>query len=278
MPPDSEKKPDKNYLEAAKPIIAGSEPTNQQAKNFRDVLQLEKYAPNTVETYTFYFSELLKNDITDENIKKFVRRFNNNVSRAALKKIRSYLKIHYEIPPIKGRKKTNTLRYLEPEEIKKIVKHLSWKGKIDYATGILVMYETGLRISELLSISLLNIDFNQNRIRGIGKGRVEYEVNISHGTAQLLAHLGELREEGERLFQKQRKVWAKELRKEAQQCLGKPVTPHWIRHSCGTNLAKKGLNLRELQLYLRHKHIGTTIIYEHATNQESVLQKIKKII
>jgi len=144
-----------------------------------------------------------------------------------------------------------------------------------------LLYATGMRVSELVSLSLEDIDLESGFVRCFGKGGKERLIPMhERAVRELETYLEESRPKlapaGEKaLFVNRRggrltrqgfwlilKNYAKELGMEAL------VTPHTIRHSIATHLLHSGrINLRELQEFLGHANISTTQIYTHLTSE-----------
>lgn len=145
-----------------------------------------------------------------------------------------------------------------------------------------LMYATGVRCSELVSIKLGDIDFNNKLIRVWGKGKKERIVLFgekAHKTVEKYISVerppmvatnpsdylfvnytgGPLTQRSvQRIFEMFRKFLK----------INKNLTPHKIRHSFATHLLNQGVDLRVIQELLGHKTIATTEIYTHVTSQE----------
>ncbi|MCA9509032.1 MAG: site-specific tyrosine recombinase XerD [Myxococcales bacterium] len=154
--------------------------------------------------------------------------------------------------------------------------NFSSRGQRDAAI-IGVLYATGLRVSELISLKLSDIDVDLGFLRIIGKGQKERLVPLNEKALSLLeAYLGDARvrllgqRQSELLFIRKhglglsrQSVW-KIIKKYAQLAgLGNDLSPHQLRHSFATHLLEGGINLRALQLLLGHADLATTEIYTH---------------
>lgn len=143
-----------------------------------------------------------------------------------------------------------------------------------------LLYGTGLRISELVSLTLHDVDFENCVIRCIGKGNKERIVPIGdyiidslhvylevrplffkHGTNDYLF----LNNHGLAMT---RQGFFKILKKLLQEKgISKDVSPHTLRHSFATHMLEQGADLRVIQELLGHSDLATTRIYTHITNQ-----------
>ncbi|MDI6799112.1 MAG: site-specific tyrosine recombinase XerD [Actinomycetota bacterium] len=143
-----------------------------------------------------------------------------------------------------------------------------------------VFYATGVRVSELVSIKIEDIDFESGYIRVFGKGSKERVVPIgSYGLAAVDNYLKNGRAKlakGDRqgfLFLNQRgrpltRQGCWKILKAYSKAAGiKEISPHALRHSFATNLLQAGADLRSVQEMLGHADISTTQIYTHVSRE-----------
>ena len=145
-----------------------------------------------------------------------------------------------------------------------------------------LMYATGLRISEVISLEFKNIDFEECIVRVMGKGSKERIVPINdYALDALNTYLEEYRplmvktEVNNYLFlnnhgkQMTRQGIFKMIKAEClKKGITKDISPHTIRHTFATHLLENGADLRIIQELLGHSDISTTQIYTHLTNEE----------
>lgn len=141
-----------------------------------------------------------------------------------------------------------------------------------------VMYATGLRVSELINLSLDDLHLDLGLIKTIGKGDKERLLPIGKTAIkwlnnyfeqtrdQLVAKYGEKKQvflnfRGQKLTRQS--IWRMIKKYIAQVGITKDVTPHTLRHSFATNLLANGADLRVVQELLGHSDISTTQIYTH---------------
>ncbi len=144
------------------------------------------------------------------------------------------------------------------------------------------LYATGLRVSELSSLTLGNINLDHGFVRTIGKGNKERLVPIGRSAIRaILKYLQEARgsflkqgctspyiflnRSGSKLSRVS--IWA--IVKRAAILSGAPVniSPHVLRHSFATHLVANGADLRAVQEMLGHASISTTEIYTHIAKE-----------
>ena len=141
-----------------------------------------------------------------------------------------------------------------------------------------MLYATGMRVSEVASLTLEDLDLEAGTVRCMGKGSKErvmplyaeaanaVRTYLDQGRSRLLgANEGErtlfLNPRGERLTRQG--LWLI-IKGYAQQLgLQDRVTPHTLRHSFATHMLNGGAGLREVQRLLGHANISTTQVYTH---------------
>ncbi len=144
-----------------------------------------------------------------------------------------------------------------------------------------LMYATGIRVSELVSLNLLHINIENGYIRCFGKGAKERIVPLGDVAARYLKEYlargrSKLVKAGkeEALFVNQhgrrltRQGFWKIIKKYAMKAkIETKITPHTLRHSFATHLLENGADLRSVQEMLGHVDISTTQIYTHLTTK-----------
>lgn len=139
-----------------------------------------------------------------------------------------------------------------------------------------VLYATGLRVSELVGLTLKQLDLRRGVVRPLGKGgkeRVVPMVALAVDKVQLYLDQGRPRllhgrtspyvfvnHRGGKLS---RQGFWKLLRQYALKAGVKTLSPHTLRHSFASHLLSRGANLRVLQMLLGHADLATTQIYTH---------------
>ncbi|MCR3923410.1 MAG: site-specific tyrosine recombinase XerD [Firmicutes bacterium] len=145
-----------------------------------------------------------------------------------------------------------------------------------------LIYATGIRVSELMSLDVTDVNLDAGFIRCMGKGSKERIVPLG---SVAIRHVGEyvgrgrpkmirlsteaamfVNQHGKRLT---RQGFWKILKKYAQQAgISKDITPHTMRHSFATHLLDNGADLRSVQEMLGHADISTTQIYTQVTRHK----------
>ena len=140
------------------------------------------------------------------------------------------------------------------------------------------LYACGLRVSELISLRLSDLFFDEDFIRVMGKGSKQRLVPIEKYTQKQISYYIEhqrkqlkiakghedyvfLNRRGRQLT---RAMIFTIVRRTAEDIgLKKTISPHTFRHSFATHLLENGANLRAIQLMLGHENITTTEVYVH---------------
>ncbi|HEY7825688.1 MAG TPA: site-specific tyrosine recombinase XerD [Candidatus Acidoferrales bacterium] len=173
--------------------------------------------------------------------------------------------------------------FLSVEEVDRLLRQpdaSSVAGLRDKAM-IELMYSTGLRVSELCSVRVNDLQIDEGCLRCIGKGNKERLVPIGRRALEILRqYLAQSRPAllGERtspyLFLSTRAnrisrvIFWKTLSDYGRKVgLRKSLAPHMLRHSFATHLLDRGADLRAVQLMLGHSDISTTQIYTHVVEE-----------
>lgn len=143
-----------------------------------------------------------------------------------------------------------------------------------------VLYATGMRVSELISIKMSDVHLYMGFLRVVGKGNKERMIPLGEKASTALtdyinsgrALLIKNKEEPGCVFVNHhgrplsRQGFWKTLKKIAADAgINKELTPHTLRHSFATHLLENGADLRSVQEMLGHADISTTQIYTHVT-------------
>ena len=174
-------------------------------------------------------------------------------------------------------------KYLTEEEVSRLLdegyKPGTNEGQRD-AVMMELLYATGLRVGELVSLNVGDVNLEESYVRCLGKGSKERIVHLYPKAAQELQNymrhsrlvmLGKRKDEqalfvnhrGERLTRQ----WVWSVLKTYAQAAGiqSSITPHTLRHSFATHLLQNGASLRHVQELLGHSSISTTQVYTHLT-------------
>ncbi len=183
-----------------------------------------------------------------------------------------------------GTKGIKLPRVLSEDEVERLLKQPDLTAPEGFRdrTMLEVLYATGMRVSELINLTLERVDLNMKYIIAFGKGSKERIVPLGSVAAGFLQqYLNEVRP---KLTHEERKtnivflaMGGHELTRQRfwqiirtygkEAGITKALTPHIMRHSFATHLLDNGADLRSVQELLGHSDISTTQIYTHLTNK-----------
>lgn len=280
-------------------------------KDYRDYLKIERgLSKNSIENYTFDIQRLCrfldKNNsdispikISEEQVQHFIYEVSKEVNPRSQSRIISGLKSFFNYLIFEDYRKTNPLELIEtPKTGRKLPDVLSVEdidnliGAIQFnsdseATRLLAhrnkailetLYSCGLRVSELITLKISDLFFDEGFIKITGKGNKQRFVPIGKSTQKYIEiYKNECRNHfpiqkgfedtlflnrrGKQLSRAMIFTIIKDLATEIE--LTKTISPHTFRHSFATHLLENGADLRSIQLMLGHESITTTEVYMH---------------
>ena len=173
--------------------------------------------------------------------------------------------------------------FLSVEEVERLLAQPDTSSAIGLRDKAIIelMYSTGIRVSELASIRVGDLQMEAGCLRCIGKGNKERLVPVGKkALAVVEAYMKRSRPEllkdnaSANLFLNQRgrpmdrvMIWKMMGRYGRKAALRKPLKPHTLRHSFATHLLDRGADLRSVQMMLGHSDISTTQIYTHVVEE-----------
>ncbi|MFN8324740.1 MAG: site-specific tyrosine recombinase XerD [Flavobacteriaceae bacterium] len=274
-------------------------------KSFQHYLRIERgLSKNTIDNYTFDIEKLCffladkqinvtPIEIKDEVLQQFVYEISKSVNARSQSRIISGLKSFFsylifedyridnpmeliETPKI-GRKLPDTLSL---NEIDKLIAAIDLSKEEGHRNKAIIetLYSCGLRVSELVSLKISDLFFDEGFIKVTGKGNKQRFVPIAKSTQNLIEiyqksirnHLQIYKKDEDTLFLNRRGkqltramifTIIKNLAIEIN--LQKNISPHTLRHSFATHLLENGADLRSIQMLLGHESITTTEVYVH---------------
>ena len=274
-------------------------------EDYQNYLKLERgLSENTISGYTRDLEKLVlfletidlaisPVKIESSSIKEFVYEISKNVSPRSQARIISGLRSFFSYLVFEGYRKSNPTDLLETPKIGlKLPDTLSESeinsliAAVDLShpqgernrTILETLYSCGLRVSEIITLKISDLFFEEGFIRVLGKGNKERFVPI-HSRAQQLIDLYIktdrnkiepqkgfedtifLNRRGKGLTRQMIFIILKNLAEKIG--LHKKISPHTFRHSFATHLLKNGADLRAIQQMLGHESITTTEVYVH---------------
>ena len=170
----------------------------------------------------------------------------------------------------KGRRAQRLPRWLEYSEIQKLIRYCETKGRMREGLIIRILFDGGLRASELCNLKMGDFDAKRNRLRYIGKGNKEAVVSLTNQTAsRLAAYIDRMVIlPGDRIFPMGRCRLFTLISDAGKAALDKRISPHTLRHSLASYLLHKGVDIDKVRRYMRHTSLATTAVYLHANPKD----------
>jgi len=228
-------------------------------KNFKD---------QTVET-------VVRKYITKKSVMGMSGRTNNRFISSLKKFLKFFLKDNYiNFINVKSPKFSNKLpNILNVEEMERLLNFMPVKYEDFLDKAILeVLYSSGLRVSELVTLQKKNIDFEEGMIKVIGKGQKERIIPIGLKALDAIKRYINVKpnDYGDYFFvnKKCKTINIRYIQRMIKKrCLlagiHKDISPHTLRHSFASHILQSSGNLRVVQELLGHSNINTTQIYTH---------------
>lgn len=278
---------------------------NSYIKSYQSYLKIERgLSKNTVENYSFDIErlclflttngiEVSPIQISEETVQQFIYSVSTQVNARSQARIISGLKSFFGYlifedyrvdnplelieTPKTGRKLPDILSVDEIDSLISAVDLTSNEGERNRAM-LETLYGCGLRVTELVSLKISDLFFDEGFVKITGKGNKDRFVPIGKAAQKYIliykdsmrVHLNIKKEFGDTLFLNRRGgqltramifTIIKDLAVKVE--LNKKISPHTFRHSFATHLLENGADLRSIQLMLGHESITTTEIYLH---------------
>ncbi len=270
---------------------------------YLDYLKYNKnYSDKTIKNYKldlkdyFHFLEqesLNYQEVTYEDLRYLFKHFESlKLSNKSIRRHISSIKGFYRYLTLENKvldnpflyvslpkKESKLPRYLTYEELLEIFQEMPLKTNYDLRNRLILefLYATGIRVSEIISISISDLDFFNQSVKILGKGKKTRIVYYNDVVKKLLekyldiypklnkkglAYLF-LNQKGDPLTTSGVSYIINQVIKKIS--FKKHITPHMLRHSFATHLLNNGCDLSTVQELLGHSSISTTGIYTHVT-------------
>lgn len=278
-----------------------------KVEDFLSFLEYEKkYSENTIDSYRRDLEEFcsyIENHKIDYTCMKYsdVSQYliylgSTNLSSTSISRHMSSIRSFYEYMMKNGNVENSPFKLVRgPKKAKKLPNYLQYEEFLDLVRAcdetplgvrnrliLELLFATGIRVSEAISIKLKDINFKNREIKITGKGNkarivyfnkicqeimskyvLEARQSILKGKKSdylLVNHLGNpltrvgLADILNRLIQKS--------------ALKHKISPHTLRHTFATLMLNEGMDIREVEELLGHARLSTTSIYTHVSNEE----------
>lgn len=276
-------------------------------KDFENYLKnVRKYSLNTVNSYIsdinifleyLHIQKLNYKDVNHEVIRSYLKYLDEKkYKNSSINRILSSLNDYYNYltkckvtkynyfedinRPRKEKRLPNFINYSEYMSLLAIVE--KEENEFLKARNLLlleILFDTGLRVSEVVNIEINNINKKEQSIKVLGKGNKErivyygdYAKNYLEDYLNLRRNINIVDKEYlflnknyTRLTRRGVEYLISDISKKA--LLRQKISPHTLRHSFATEMLNNGCDIRSVQELLGHKSLSTTGIYTHVTNE-----------
>lgn len=278
---------------------------SKRISDFRDYLKIERgLSANTIENYHFDLRKLTNflsltansvspSDISADELQEFIYNLSKHVKPSSQARVISALKSFFQYliftdvrddnplelieTPRTGRKLPDTLSIDDIDKLISAINIDTAEAQRNHAI-LETLYGCGLRVSELVSLKISDLFFDEGFVKITGKGNKQRFVPIGRAAADAInlykndsrKKLSIVKGDEDTLFLNRRgkqltraMIFTIIKRLAAEISLEKTIGPHTFRHSFATHLLENGADLRSIQLMLGHESITTTEIYVH---------------
>jgi tyrosine recombinase XerC len=267
---------------------------------FKRYLEIEKnYSPHTILNYSLDLDDF-KQFLGESSVEKieylFLRKYlanlkGKNLGTRTIARRLSTLRSFFKFLAREGFIKANPMlslsspklekhlpSFLTEEEVIKLIEAGQGKEERDLRDRAILetFYSTGIRIAELVSLDLADVDFISGIVKVKGKGKKERIVPIGDKALQAIRQYLEKRSrESQAIFlnKRDRRITDRGVRNIVKKYINMVglrhgISAHTLRHSFATHLLNRGADLRSVQELLGHSSLSTTQIYTHLTTEK----------
>src|SRR6185437_5109206 len=181
--------------------------------------------------------------------------------------------------------------FVEQKDIKTLFDYVefpdTWEGKTNRLL-LMIFYQTGIRLSELINIKESHVDTSKGSIKVLGKGNKERIIPVNNNllkeiekyTAEKNFNIGETQKDFLFINSKRKKLYPKYVYNVEKKYLGDVSTnerksPHVLRHTFATHLTNNGADINAIKELLGHASLASTQIYTH--NSIDKLKEVHKL-
>jgi len=278
----------RHYLERFIHFLAGSPSPSPTPTSVKTVKSSDINA-ESIRQYRLYLSRFV--DPKGMTLKRVTQNYHLIALRSFLKyaakrDIATISADKIDLPKAESR----SIKFLEHADVERLLNQPDMNTKEGARDNAIleVLFSTGLRVSELVSLNRDQINLDRREFSVVGKGRRTRIVFLSDRAADWLRRYLATREDGLRpVFIRYSgktpdeddttgesiRLTARSVQRGVEKYVKKAkllikITPHGLRHTFATDLLGNGADLRAIQELLGHKNVSTTQIYTHITNPQ----------
>ena len=253
----------------------------KEISKFFDFLENHKIKYNKltnadIRLYLKYLDELKFNKSSISRNLSALRTFYKYLSEEGIVKLNPFKNISN---PKKDKKLPNFLNYEEIDKIFDSIDITTVQGLRNRCI-VEILYDTGIRVSEIVNLTISDIDFNKKTINIFGKGKKERIVYFGDYLEEILnKYITTSRNElignknnnylilntrGDKITTRGIELIIDKIVNDAS--IKHKISPHVLRHTFATHMLNGGSDIKSIQQLLGHESLSTTGIYTHITN------------
>ena len=246
-------------------------------------INIQDYKKVTETEINEYVAHLFKNGLKSSSVNRKISTLKSFYLFLIKKKLISLSPLSEVITPKKEQYLPSSM---SEDEVEQLLQSPNIELDIEIRDKAMIemLYATGMRISELINLKMIDIDIERSVLKVLGKGSKERLVPFGEKASDSLSYYLKKRKKSSAkevfLSNRGKKMtrtgfWQRIKIYISREGLKDTISPHTLRHAFATHLLNRGADLRSVQLLLGHSDLSTTQIYTHIAKQRlgEVLKK-----
>ena len=246
-------------------------------------INIQDYKKVTETEINEYVAHLFKNGLKSSSVNRKISTLKSFYLFLIKKKLISLSPLSEVITPKKEQYLPSSM---SEDEVEQLLQSPNIELDIEIRDKAMIemLYATGMRISELINLKMIDIDIERSVLKVLGKGSKERLVPFGEKASDSLSYYLKKRKKSsvKEVFLSNRGkkmtrtgFWQRIKIYLSREGLKDTISPHTLRHAFATHLLNRGADLRSVQLLLGHSDLSTTQIYTHIAKQRlgEVLKK-----
>ena len=246
-------------------------------------INIQDYKNVTETVINDYVAHLFKNGLKSSSVNRKISSLKSFYLFLIKKKLISLSPLSEVITPKKEQYLPSSM---SEDEVEQLLQSPNIELDIETRDKAMIemLYATGMRISELINLKMIDIDIERSVLKVLGKGSKERLVPFGEKASDSLSYYLKKRKKSSAkevfLSNRGKKMtrtgfWQRIKIYLSREGLKDTISPHTLRHAFATHLLNRGADLRSVQLLLGHSDLSTTQIYTHIAKQRlgEVLKK-----
>ncbi|PIN77989.1 integrase [Candidatus Woesearchaeota archaeon CG10_big_fil_rev_8_21_14_0_10_34_8] len=254
----------------------------KEIEELKNKLKLKGCSNKTIKIYCYFikrffaFVKKAPEKVTKQDIENYLLTLINNNYYSATVRLNGAALSFFFKHIIKNNLETNIIIPKREKKLPKvltktqIIEMINKTNNLKHKLLIILLYSSGMRISECLNLKWQDLDLENNIIKiNQGKGKKDRITILAETAKQYLKDNNKeyiFTGRNSKLTVRSAQEIIKKAGKRAN--IKQPISPHTLRHSFATHLLDQGTDLRHIQKLLGHSRISTTQVYTHLTKRD----------